>query len=89
MRGFTGVTDPRNVQPIWKEWQMSKEVEQKRQDLWLCMQAYAHNNKFEIDECVFYYKFTIKDLVACRFNPGDVIAQFWTYDKGLSPLNNM
>ena len=44
---------------------MSKEVEQNRQDLWLRMQAYADNNKFEIDECVFYYEFTIKDLVAC------------------------
>ena len=34
---------------------MSKKVEQNRQDLWLRMQAYADNNKFEIDECVFYY----------------------------------
>ena len=88
--GFTGTTDAKKVQPIWKDWQTSKEVEQHRQDLWNRMCAYAEKRpKFEIDECVFYYKSTMKELVACRFNPGELVATYRGCNKGLSPLNNM
>ena len=79
-----------NVQPSWKDWQISKEVEQHRHNLWTCMCACAEKRpKFEIDKCVFSYKPTMKELVVGWFNPDNLVATYCGCNKGLSPLINM
>ena len=86
LMGYTQVYTEASIPIIWKQFQMSKECADNRQEILSGMMYWSKKNGIEIDTDVFFVKLSIKEMVKIKFNMGGPVAMYESAESDISPL---
>ncbi len=87
IKGFCGVTDPKQIPHLWHTFQDTKHIATYRTELRTTMEhSERHNGGGGIDMAPFFSDALFGDLLALRFNPGEGVALYGSRQQGLTIL---
>ena len=86
LMGYTQVYIETGIPRLWDKFQMSKECDDKQQELIAGMMYWAKKNGIYIYIAVFFVNLEIKETVKKIFNPGDPAALYESAEIGILPL---
>ena len=82
LRGWSSQHKLAKLQPIWKEFQRTKNMDTNRDNLWKQVTLWSDELGIEVDEAVYIGKGTLEDYVNLKLTPYGHISTFKTSDRG-------
>lgn len=86
LMAFSGIDDPKDIQPIWHEFQYTSNYQSHRDIFKFSIDKYAEAHGIIIDRNIDFSKQWIQKLVRMEFSSGATGASYRTLGKGLDML---
>ena len=89
IKAWSNVYSVRDIQPVWREFQLTKDTDTHRESLWKGMLLWSSTYGYEIDKSIYYGKGTMEDIVALRMITGGHVPDLSSAEKGNSFLSSV
>ena len=86
IKSWSNVHSVRDIQPVWREFQTTKNIDTHREALWKGMELWSSTYGYEIDKSIYYGKSTMEDIVDLKMIPAGHLPDLSTAEKGNSFL---